>query len=267
MGTPLLGGREFTEHDDTLGQRVLIVNQAFASRFWPGEDALGREVVMKADDSPQRVSYRIVGVVKTGKYRTLAERPRAMIFRSVLQHYSPTTTLVVQSSIGAGATVAAVRAEVARIQPNLALAHAGTLDDHLALALFPSRATGIVLGVTGLIGLSLAIAGLIAVVAYTVARRTREIGIRMALGAQRNDIVNHVVSDAVRQVAIGGVLGSAAALVATRLLSGVLVGISATDPLTFAATIAGLLVVALSACLVTARRATRIDPMIAIRTD
>ena len=266
MGTPLVGGRDFSEHDDMSSERVLLVNEPFVNRFWPGQDAMGRGVVMK-EGMTERTTYRIVGVVKTGKYRTLAERPRPMIFRALAQHYSPQATLVVQSSTDGAATVAAVRSEVARIEPNLAVEHAGTLEEHLALALFPSRATAILLAVAGLVGLSLAVAGLIAVVAYTVARRTREIGIRMALGAQRADILREIAGAVVRQVALGSALGALAAFAATRALSGVLVGISATDPSIFAGTIAGLFAVSVSACLLTARRATAIDPMTALRRD
>jgi len=143
----------------------------------------------------------------------------------------------------------------------------GTLEDHLGFAIFPARATAIALGVAGIIGLLLALAGIAAVLAQSVAQRTREIGIRMALGADRRDILAGVVGEGARLLGIGLGIGAMIALGATRLLSGVLYGISATDPLTFVSVIGLLAAAALGACVLVAMRATAVDPMVAMRSE
>ena len=157
--------------------------------------------------------------------------------------------------------------EVARLDPNLVAIQASPLGEQLALALFPTRVTGILFTIIGVTGLCLALAGLAGLVAYSVASRAKEIGIRMALGAQRGDVVGHFVREGGRLLLIGIGFGSVIALGATRLLSSVLFGTSATDPLTFLGVIALLLAAALGACWLVARRAAAIDPMIALRRE
>jgi putative ABC transport system permease protein len=266
MGTPMLGGREFRWTDDERSPKVAIVNDAMAQRFWPRQNALGR--VITIDTGRDAAPYEIVGVVATGKYGSLSESPTPVVFRAERQSYRPRLTLVADISGSPSApALAAIRAEVAKLDPNLVLSAAGTLDDHLAFALFPARVSGIALSVAGALGLALALAGLAAVIAQSVAQRTREIGIRMALGARRGDILTQVVREGAILLGVGAAIGTLAAFGVTRFLSGLLYGIGATDPATFVGVIALLVTTSLGACAVVARRATTVDPIRAIRAE
>ncbi|AHG93183.1 permease (plasmid) [Gemmatirosa kalamazoonensis] len=265
MGTPLLRGREFGASDDERSAPVVVVNEALARALWSDGDAVGRALTVDVGAGP--ASYQVIGVVTTGKYRSLGERPTPALFRAERQTYRARLTIVAEvAGVTPTAALGAIRREVAHLDPSLVL-RTGTLEEHLGFALFPSRASGIALGAAGALGLVLALAGLAAVVAQSVAQRTREIGIRMALGADRRDILGHVVRDGARLLGAGVAVGVVAALGATRFLSGLLFGIGATDPRTFVGVVAGLVVTSLGACLLVARRATRIDPISAMRGD
>jgi predicted permease len=269
MGTPVLRGREFGARDDERAPNVVVINEAMARRFWPDGEALGRTITLDtgAPDGSGTATYVVVGVVATGKYRSLAERPTPVLFRTERQSYRARLTIVADV---AGATPTAVlsgiRAEVARLDPNLVL-RTGTLEEHLGFALFPARASGVALGVAGMLGLLLALAGLGAVVAQSVAQRTREIGIRMALGADRLDVLGHVVREGARLLAVGVAVGVVLALGATRALAGLLYGIGASDPVTFGLVIAVLVTTALGACALAARRAMGVDPATTMRGE
>jgi predicted permease len=269
MGTPVLRGREFGARDDERAPNVVVINEAMARRFWPDGEALGRTITLDtgAHDGSGTATYVVVGVVATGKYRSLAERPTPVLFRTERQSYRARLTIVADV---AGATPTAVlsgiRAEVARLDPNLVL-RTGTLEEHLGFALFPARASGVALGVAGMLGLLLALAGLGAVVAQSVAQRTREIGIRMALGADRLDVLGHVVREGARLLAAGVAVGVVLALGATRALAGLLYGIGASDPVTFGLVIAVLVTTALGACALAARRAMGVDPATTMRGE
>lgn len=154
MGTPLLRGREFTRQDDESAPRVAIINEAMAKRYWPGRDPLGRRL------SIENESYEIVGVVKTGKYRTLGENALPYLYRSFLQHYHPKATLVAHTAGDPRGLLPSIRREVQSLDPNLALIKLATLQEHLALALFPAYATGILLSAFGLVALILAVVGI-----------------------------------------------------------------------------------------------------------
>jgi predicted permease len=265
MDTPLLGGREFAAADDERAPKVAIVNDAAARRLWPNETAVGKRLTI--DVAGVKADYAVIGVVATGKYRTLSERPTPVLFLADRQSYRPRVTLIAEvDGTTPAAALAAIRGEVARLDPDLVV-QTGTLQEHLAFALFPSRVSGLALSVVGLLGLGLALAGLAAVVAQSVARRTREIGIRMALGATRADVLAEVVRDGARLLAVGVMVGAVVALGVTRVLSGLLYGISATDPATFAAVTALLVATALAACALAGRRALAVDPIEAIRAE
>ena len=265
LGTPVMRGREFQRQDDENAPRVIVINEAMAERFWPGENPIGQRVV--EGDLAKDQSYEVVGVVKSGKYRTLSESPRPVLFRSFLQAYRAKATLVAHTNADAGQLLKAVREEVQRLDPNLALIESGTLKAHLAFALFPAQVTGLLLGAFGLLALLLAVVGLSGVIAYSVAQRTREIGIRMALGAQGQDVLRLVVGQGVSLSLIGIVLGLGAAVALTRFLSSFLYQIEPTDPATFLIVSVLMAVVSLLACYFPARRATRVDPMIALRRE
>jgi ABC-type antimicrobial peptide transport system permease subunit len=189
------------------------------------------------------------------------------VFRSRLQHPRARSTFVAHVRGDAQAALAAIRDATRALDPRLSLARLETLDRHLALALFPARATGLLFSLSGAVALLLAVSGLFGVIAYSVSQRTREIGIRMALGAQRNDVLSMVLRSGMKLVGVGLAAGFAGAFAATRLLRSLLYGVSPVDPLTFAGVPLLLAGVALLACLLPARRAAKVDPMEALRYE
>jgi predicted permease len=266
MGTRILQGREFQAGDDDQAPRVAVVNEAMVRRFWPNGGAVGRVVSLGAGPG-RSAPYEIVGVVATGKYRSLSESAMPVLFRAERQSYHSRFTVVADvGSASPAAVIAGMHEAVAALDPKLVVL-TGSLEQHLGLAIFPARASGVALGVAGVIGLLLALAGIAAMLAQSVVQRTREIGIRMALGASPRNILTDVLGEGARLLAAGIAIGAVIALGATRLLSGVLYGISATDPATFGAVIALLAASAIGACLLVALRATTIDPMTAMRSE
>jgi putative ABC transport system permease protein len=263
MGTPLLRGREFSPLDGPDAPRIAIINEAMAKRFWPGQDPIGRHLNMKGPQGPpSRESYEIVGVVKTGKYRSLSEAPLPFMYRSIVQFYHPASTLVVRTTGDPQGLLPAVRREVQALDPNVVPFDLATMREYMALPLFPAHTTGLLLGGFGFLALVLAVAGLYGVMSYTVSQRTHEIGIRVALGAEQHDVLKLVVGQLT-----GIIIGLLGAFAATRALSSLLYGIRPTDPVTFAAISLVLTGVALAASYIPARRATKIDPMVALRYE
>jgi predicted permease len=257
-----LKGRDFSYRDDQSALPVVIVNEAFASKAWPGEDPLGKTMPV-----PEiKGMGQVIAVVKTGKYRSLGEDPRPFIFVSLLQNYEHRTTVVVRTSGPPSAMIETVRRTMATLDPALAV-QTQTLREHLKLALFPAEAAGAVLGSFGLLALALSVVGLYGMLAYTVSQRTREIGIRRALGAQDSDVLRLVTLQGIKLAAIGMAIGLTAAFLSTRLLAFLLYGVSATDPLTFAGVTIVFLVIILLASYIPAYGASRVDPMVALRYE
>jgi predicted permease len=265
MGTVLLKGREFTEADRASSRSVAIVNQATAEQFWPEQDPIGR--IVTEGEGKSRIVYEIIGVVETGKYRTLGENAHSVFFRNRWQHPGPRSTFVAHIRGNAQNALAMIRNEVQKIDPRLSLSRLVTLEQHLALALFPARTTGFLFGVLGAVALMLAVSGLFAVIAYSVSQRTRELGIRMALGAHRGNVRLMVIRQGAVLAGIGIVIGLGLATAASRFLRGLLYGISPIDPFSFLAIPLVLAAAALLASWLPARRATRIDPMEALRYE
>ena len=264
MGVPLLAGREFAPQEREKEARVVIVNEAFARRFWPGENVIGKQFKFGgAEGDP----WQIIGLAKDGKYVSLGERPRLLVYQPLLRDYSSLVNLVARTSSDPQTTLAAIRREVQSLEPTLPLYNVKTMQEHLSLPLFPARVAATVLGCFGLLALLLAAVGIYGVMSYSVAQRTREVGIRMALGAQRRAVLALIVRQGMSVALIGVGLGLALAFAATRLLADLLYGVSATDPLTFSIIALLLMMVALLACWVPARRATKVDPMIALRCE
>lgn len=263
MKIPLLDGREFGASDTATTPPVAIINEAAARRFWPGQSPVGRRVIVgRAPDESVR---EIVGVVKDSKYRRLTEELRPAVFTPFLQRYRGDMSLHVRTTGEPGAMIAAVRSEVQALDANLPLYNIRTLEEQKNSSLYTSRMAATLLTVFGLLALGLAAVGLYGVMAYAVNRRTREIGIRLALGAGQRDVFRLVIGHGMLLTLLGIAAGLAAAFGLTRLMRTMLYGVSPTDLLTFAAIACVLLLVALLACWIPARRAAKVDPLVALR--
>jgi len=263
LGISLLSGRDFTETDAQQAPKVLIINEAMANRFWADQNPIGKRLKLFGDQD-----YReVVGIVGDSKYNSLTEPRRPFLYLPLLQEYAPQVNLHVRTSSDPKTLVAALRGEVQAIDPSLPALNVETLSERVENSLGGERTQATLLGSGGLLALLLAAVGLYGVMSYTVAQRTREIGIRMALGAGRGNVMGLVLKQGVTLVSAGVVLGLGAAFGITRLLSSLLFGVSAVDPLTFIGTSVVLLAVSLLASYIPARRATKVDPLIALRYE
>lgn len=258
MGIPLLRGRDFNSSDSGDGSRVAIINEALAKRLWKNEDPLDRRVRF----SGEKYSTEVIGVVPTGKYRTLGEDPIPVAY---LPQLRARRTLVVRTSGDAATLLNSLRHEVYSVDHNVAATNLETMQQYMSLPLFPARTTGLLLGVSGLLALGLTTIGLFGVISYTVSQRTHEIGVRVAMGAQRSDILNLVIRHGLLVTVIGLAIGLAIAFGAVQLLSSLLYGIAPRDPATFIGVALLLCAVTLLACYLPARRAMRVDPVVALR--
>jgi predicted permease len=268
MATPIVSGREFTEQDVEKSEQVAIVNETFVRRLMPAvkspAEAVGKRVSF---GDPKGPFMRVVGVARDGKYFNIAEDPRAFIWAPLTQDYMSQGAIMVRTSGTPESMFATVRGEVQALDPNLPLFDVKTLTEHMRLALFPAKIAAMVLGVFGLVALLLSAIGIYGITSYAVSQRTHEIGIRMALGAQLGDVLRLVLNHGLKLTLIGAAIGLAGAYLVTRAITSVLYGVSATDPLTFISVSVLLIGVALLACYVPARRATKVDPLIALRNE
>jgi len=263
MGINFVRGRDFGGQDTAESPKVIIVNEAFARRHFPNEEVLGRRVSFNASAGPW---HEIVGVVRDSKYLTIGEAPAPVAYLSLQQNHETGMTLHVRTSNPAS-VAAAVRNEIQSLERNLPIANPLPISEAINNSLYAARMGAILLGVFGLLALLLAAVGLYGVMSFSVSRRTRELGIRMALGAQASDVFRMVLRQGMVLVIVGVALGLVAAAAATRLLTSFLYGIGATDAVTFAAIPLVLLVVALLACYIPARRATKVNPLVALRYE
>jgi putative ABC transport system permease protein len=264
MSTRLLRGREFTDQDDEKNTRVVIINEAFARRFWPGEEPIGKRFSVGGPEEPK---LQVVGVAQDGKYAGLNEDHSPFFYRPLFQSRVGGASLIVRADIEPQKALAAIRGELQRLDPHLPIAGARTLSEHLSFPLLPARVAASLLGSFGLLALILAAVGIYGVMSYAVLQRIREIGIRMALGARRSDVMRMVIGQGMTLALIGVALGLLASVGLTRLMKNLLFGVSATDPPTFALIVILLTCVALLACWIPARRATKVDPMTALRRE
>jgi len=264
MGIPLLAGREFTLADDKEETRVVIVNESFVRRFFPGQNAVGKRLRQGGPDKP---FWEIIGVARDSKYFSLGEDAQPFVYFPLARDYKGDVALLLRTTGEPQTLLNAVRHEVRQLDANLPLYEVKTLREHLRLALFPLRAGAWVAGGFALLALLLAGLGLYGVMSYATAQRTRELGIRLALGAQTGDVLRLVLRQGLMLALLGLALGLAGAFGVTRLMTSVLYGVSATDAATFGGVTLLLSMVVLLACYVPARRATKVDPLVALRTE
>jgi macrolide transport system ATP-binding/permease protein len=259
-----LRGRDFAEREDKVENRVAIVNETFARKFFPGQEAIGKRFNFSGPDKP---FWEIIGVCGDGKYNSLGEEQKPALFRPQLRDYNTTIALVVRTRNNPQTTLTAMQREMRTLDPTLPLYSVKTLIEHMKIPLFPARMAAGALGSFGILALVLAAVGIYGVMSYVVAGRTREIGLRMALGAQSGNVRSLILRQGMTLALIGSIIGLAIAFGATRLLKSVLYGVSASDPMTFVGVTFLLATVALLACWLPARRATRVDPIIALRAE
>jgi predicted permease len=267
LGVRLIEGRDFNEADDETKPRVAIVNQTFARRFWKGETALGKRFSFTGPEVPPDSWIEVAGVVQDGKYFSLSEEQQPFVYTALKQSGSNSLNLIVRTGADPKGVIAAIRREIMQLDANLPVYNVKTLTEHMNLPLFPARVAAALLGSFGLLALILAAIGIFGVMSYAVSQRTREIGIRMALGAGAREILKLVVGQGLLLTLIGVVAGLIIAFVGTQLLASLLYGVSAVDPVTFAVVTLLLAAVALLACYIPARRAMRVDPMVALRYE
>ena len=261
MRIPLVNGRLFSDFDRTDSAQVAVVNQAMEQHLWPGQSAIGKRFHFVSDT----VLHEVVGVVRNSVVLTIGEDPQPVIYLPMDQRFSSLVTLYVRTASSPGTVLPTVRARVQALDTNLVLANPLTIQEDLAQGLWAPRMCAALFGIFGLLGMVLASIGIYGVMAYLVAQRTNEIGIRMALGAHPGDVLRLVVGHGMRLVGFGIVTGVLTALVLTRLMRTLLFDVSPADPLTFIAVSVALAAVAFLAGFLPALRAARIDPVLALR--
>jgi predicted permease len=263
MGIPLLAGRDFNSHDNEQEPRVALVNQAFARQIMQMPNPIGKAFRY----GPNAPPIRIIGLVPDGKYVSLTEEPRPAIFLSALQRYDSTTTIVVKSSLPASAIVEQLRKQISTLDPRLPVYGAGSLTDMLRFAMFPMHAAAVALSAFGLQALTLAITGIHGLVAYAVSRRTRELGIRIALGARASEVLRLVLGRLAWLVAAGVVAGIALSLAAGQALASIVFGTAPGDTVLLALVLGLVVLAAAVSSWRPALRALRTEPTIALRYE
>jgi putative ABC transport system permease protein len=262
LGVPVIAGRQFDERDAAGAPEVVVINETMARRFWPDEDPLGKR--LRIANNPWRT---VVGVVADVKNDGLSAEPKPEMFYPLLQEPLPFMTIVVRADVEPKSLAPAVAREVRAVDADEPVYDVKTMDERLAESVSPQRLTALLVGFFAALAMTLAGVGIYGVVAYSVAQQTREIGVRVALGAQKGDVIRLVLRRGLSLSLAGVGLGLAGAFALTRVMLGLLYDISPTDPATFAGVAVVLIAVALLACLVPARRATKVDPMVALRYE
>ncbi|MBI4473101.1 MAG: ABC transporter permease [Acidobacteria bacterium] len=263
LGIPLIRGRNFNDQDGPQSQRVAIVSKTLADRAWPGQDPIGKVVRTAAGAPP----IQIVGVVADSKYGSTREENQPVVYYPLSQNLETYMFLTVRTPSDPARLLAVLRSQVQAMDPRLPLSNVRTMLEHVRIALLPDRLAVLLLGVFAGLAVLLAAVGTYGIVSYSVSQRTREIGIRMAVGAQNIHVLKLIVGKAMMLAVIGILIGLAAAFGVTRFARAFLFGVTPTDPLTFAAVAAILAVVALVSSYIPARRAAKMDPLAALRIE
>jgi putative ABC transport system permease protein len=269
MNIPLRAGRLFNAQELAQEKHVTVISQAFADKYLHGVNPLGQKAViyMKSDAEAENQPSEIIGVVGDVHQIGLDTAPEPTVYWPHPELVMSGMTILVRASNDPLAMVSAVHSEVQKLNPELPIAAVATMDQLLADSLSRSRFTTLLLGIFSVVALALAAVGIYGLIAYSVTQRTQELGIRIALGAQRRDVLRLVLAQGTRLTLLGVAIGVFGALALSRLLATLLFGVSATDPLTFAGVAALLAIVALAACFIPARRATCVDPIVALRYE
>jgi predicted permease len=265
MGIPVLAGRDFSDADARDSMRVTIIDERLAREYWPNESPLGKRVRFGPPESNEPW-HTIVGVVGAVKHESLSLTQRKTVYLPHAQVTIDDMTLAVRAANPENLTPV-IRGQVKAMDPDLPIINVRTMTEVVSRSVWQPRLYAILFGVFAAVALALASIGIYGVMAYSVSERSREMGIRMALGAQPRDVLKLVVAQGMTLTLIGAGVGLGAALALTRLMQTLLFEVSATDPLTFAVLAALLSVVALLACYLPARRATKVDPMVALRCE
>nr|MBA2340638.1 FtsX-like permease family protein [Pyrinomonadaceae bacterium] len=267
IGIPLLRGRDFTETDDENASPVVIVNNWMACRYFPNDDAVGKRIRLGGPESRWRT---IIGVVGDIKRLSLRDKEEAQLYFAHKQDSWRSMTVVVRTNLAdPGSLSGTMRGEIWAIDKDQPIYNVRTMEHVLAVSetVWVARVFGMLFAVLAGVALALAVGGLYGVIAYSVSQRTHEIGIRMALGAQGRDVLRMVLGQGMILVAAGLAVGLVGAFIVTRILASSLYGVTATDPVSFASIALLLAIVALVASYIPARRATRVDPMVALRYE
>jgi predicted permease len=263
---PFLRGRKFSDADGEKAPLVAIINETMAKKFWPNQDALGKHFGTKGANGP---FMEVVGVVKDAKYQNVVENPQAFYYVPFEQSYISLRTIHVRTTVPSESLALQIQSVIHQVVPDVPVTQVKTMNEALegANGFFLFRFGAQLTSTMGLLGLVLAVVGIYSVVSYAVTQRTQEIGIRVAMGASRQDILKMVLRHGLTVVGVGLAVGLVLALAGTRVMSGLIVGIKPTDPLTFAVVVCLLTAIALFACWVPAHRATRTDPLVALRYE
>jgi predicted permease len=266
MHIPVLLGRGFLDSDNDAAPPVAVINQTMASRLWPGEEPIGRRFSMKSESGP---FLEVVGVVRDSKYQSIAEDPQPSFYVPLEQNYTSLRILQVRSSVAPAILTGQIQREIQELNPAITIVDIRTMEESLkgATGFFIFRLGASLAAFIGTLGLILAVIGVYGMVSYTAVRRTQEIGIRVALGANPRQILQLVVGQGMRIVFIGVFVGLLAALVLTRMMNHLLVGVSPNDPVAYMGASISLSFVALVASYIPARRATKVDAMVALRYE
>jgi putative ABC transport system permease protein len=267
MGIPVVQGRAYTDRDNTSAPLVMIINQQTAHEIFPGENPVGKRITFGNVDNGQPRWFEIVGVVANVRSLELREEAQAEIYFSSLQDYWPAMSLVVRSSVEPESLSGSIRQVVNDVDKSVPVSQVKTMDHVVSESITQPRFNLFLLGLFSTVAMLLSAAGIYGVTAYTVSQRTHELGIRLALGAQVSDVLKMILGQGMVVIGVGLVLGLAAAFALMRLLRSLLFGVGENDPLTFAAITLVLLFVALIACYIPARRATKVDPLVALRSE
>jgi predicted permease len=263
-GIRILRGRNFEETDLADSLPVAIVNEALAETYFPGTDPLGR--MLRRPDAADE-DLMIVGVAATAKIRSLGEAPRPFVYLPFSQDYTSYLTMVVKTSVPPERTAIDIMAAARELDPQLWIWESKTMARHLGIMLLPARLSAVLLSAFAAVALALASIGLYGIVSYSVSQRSREVGIRMSLGADGGSVVGMLMGGGLKLVGMGAAFGVVASLAATPALANLLFGVQARDAVSFVIMPLVLIVVATLAAYVPARRASRIDPVRALRAE